>query len=123
MDIYILVPKHSTTHPSQWVLYSGPYTETADRRSDELYTFFLIKKHETTNKLAVDFRIQGMPTHFPLGDWKTRRLVTSEMGDGAEDMARLMAAVTRAVEVPVEVEGERGGLLLFALYRNRNVQN
>jgi hypothetical protein len=52
-----------------------------------------------------------MPTHFPLGDWKTRRLVTSEMGDGAEDMARLVAAVTRAVEVPVEVEGERGGFI------------
>jgi hypothetical protein len=107
-DIYILVPKHCTPHPTQWVLYCGPYTDTKDRRGEERYAFFLIKKDTATNKLSFDFRVQGMPAHFTLGDWKTRRLITSEMADSTEDMARLMAAVTRAVEFPVEVE--RGGL-------------
>ncbi|KAJ0426166.1 hypothetical protein BJY00DRAFT_307666 [Aspergillus carlsbadensis] len=109
MDIYILVPKHDTAHPTQWVLYCGPYTKTEDRRSEELYTFFLIKKNTGTNALSFDFRIKGMPTHFTLGDWKTRRRVTAEMLDNKDEMARLMAAVTRAVDFPVEEQGEYVG--------------
>ncbi|KAL2800883.1 hypothetical protein BJX66DRAFT_331823 [Aspergillus keveii] len=108
MDIYILVPKHSTPHPTQWVLYCGPYTDTADRRSEERYIFFLIKRDMATNRLSFDFKVQGMPTHFTLGDWKTRRLITSEMAESTEDMARLTEAVTRAVDFPDEVD--RGGL-------------
>jgi hypothetical protein len=108
MDIYILVPKHSTPHPTQWVLYCGPYTDTADRRSEERYIFFLIKRDMATNRLSFDFKVQGMPKHFTLGDWKTRRLITSETAESTEDMARLTEAVTRAVDFPDEVD--RGGL-------------